>query len=73
MKTIEVIEKTAGYAKKYRVEAKKSLQRNSHMNQLDEGEQVQQRIIDAVLVDFINYVGLKHGIDYAMYTKDLTK
>ena len=41
------------------------------MNQIEDGEQVQQRIIDAVLVDFINYIGVKHGIDYAMYTKDL--
>jgi hypothetical protein len=41
------------------------------MNQIEGGEKVQQRIIDAVLVDFINYIGMKHGIDYGIYTKDL--
>ncbi len=71
MKAIEVLNKTADYAKKYRSEAQKSLERNNHMNQIEDSEQVQQRIIDAVLVDFINYIGVKHGIDYAMYTKDL--
>lgn len=71
MKAIEVLEKTTDYAKKYRSEAQQSLERNRHMNQIEEGEQVQQRIIDAVLVDFINYVGIKHGIDYGIYTKDL--
>tara|TARA_R110002096_G_scaffold57047_1_gene145013 strand:- start:245 stop:463 length:219 start_codon:yes stop_codon:yes gene_type:complete len=71
MKAIEVLEQTAEYAKKYRSEAQQSLERNRHMNQIEEGEQVQQRIIDAVLVDFINYVGMKHGIDYGIYTKDL--
>jgi|TARA_R110002153_G_scaffold197760_1_gene351296 hypothetical protein len=71
MKAIEVLEKTTDYAKKYRSEAQQSLERNRHMNQIEEGEQVQQRIIDAVLVDFINYVGMKHGIDYGIYTKDL--
>ncbi len=71
MKAIEVLEKATDYAKKYRSEAQKSLERNRHMNQIEEGEQVQQRIIDAVLVDFINYVGMKHGIDYGIYTKDL--
>jgi hypothetical protein len=71
MKALEVLEKTADYAKKYRSEAQQSLERNNHMNQIEDGEQVQQRIIDAVLVDFINYIGVKHGIDFGMYTKDL--
>ena len=71
MKAIEVLEKSTDYAKKYRKEAQQSLERNRHMNQIEEGEQVQQRIIDAVLVDFINYVSMKHGIDYGIYTKDL--
>jgi len=71
MTAINVLEQTADYAKKYKSEAQESLERNRHMNQIEKGEQIQQRIIDAVLVDFINYIGVKHGIDYAMYTKDL--
>jgi hypothetical protein len=71
MKAIEMLELTKGYADKYRAEAQHSLKRNNHMNEIEEGEVVQQRHIDAVLVDFINHIGVKHGIDYALYTKDL--
>lgn len=62
---------TRGYADGYRVKAQQSLKRNNHMNEIEEDEVVQQRHIDAVLVDFINYIGVKHGIDYALYTEDL--
>lgn len=71
MKAIDMLELTKGYADKYRKEAQLSLERNNHMNEIKSGEMVQQRHIDAVLVDFINYIGVKHGIDYALYTKDL--
>ena len=71
MKAIEMLEFTKVYADKYRAEAQQSLKRNNHMNDIEEDEMVQQRHIDAVLVDFINYIGVKQGIDYALYTKDL--
>ena len=71
MKAIDVIEKSVEYAKAYRKDAAKSIEMNRHMNQIEIGEKVQQRHIDAVLVDFINYVAIKHGFDYALYTKDL--
>lgn len=71
MRPIEMLKKTTEYAKKYRNEAQQSLERNNHMNQIEDGEQVQQRIVDAVLVDFINYIGMNHGIDYGIYSKDL--
>ena len=32
---------------------------------------VSNEIRDAVLVDSINYIGLKHGLDFAFYTSDL--
>ena len=73
MKAIEMLELTKGYADKYREEAQQSLIRNRHMNKIEDGELVQQRHIDAVLVDFINYIGMKHGIDYGLYTSDLGK
>lgn len=73
MKAGEMLNITKGYADKYRKEAQQSLIRNRHMNDIEEGELVQQRHIDAVLVDFINYIGVKHGIDYALYTSDLEK
>jgi hypothetical protein len=43
------------------------------MNEIEDGELVQQRHIDAVMVDFINYIGVKYGIDYGLYTSYLEK
>ena len=71
MKAIDILTKVTDHAKEYSKDAQKSIQRNNHMNEVDEGELVQQRHIDAVLVDFINYMGTRYGIDYGMYTKDL--
>jgi len=54
--------------------AKESVFRNKHMNELKNInglDNLDQKIIDALFVDFINFVALKKGVDYAMYTKDL--
>lgn len=72
MRVIDMLKLTVGYAEEYRVEAQESLQRNNHMNEIEGGEKVQQRHIDAILVDFINHIAVKHGVDYGLYTKDLT-
>ena len=61
-------------AKEYKLIAKDSVKRNKHMNQgIDDFDIIRQAVIDAVLVDFINYIGVKSGIDYALYTSDLNK
>ena len=59
------------YAMAYRVKSQNRLLENNHMSEIEGGEVVQQRHIDAVLVDFINYVGVCHGVDYALYTSDI--
>ena len=41
------------------------------MNNITQNESISNKITDAVLVDFINFIGMHHGVDYAMYTKDL--
>lgn len=66
-------------AKRYRGQALSSIERNWHMNNLSrkdllrlkKSQQLTQRMIDALLVDFINVVGVSQCIDYALYTKDL--
>ena len=73
MKAIEMLELTKKYADGYSKESKTSLVRNNHMNEILESQQIEQKVIDAVLVDFINYIAVKHGIDYAIYTSDLRK
>jgi len=68
---IETLERLTSSAKAYSEISQQSLIRNNHMNAIVDFEQVQQRHIDAVLVDFINYIANNMGIDYALYTKDL--
>ena len=71
MSVLNTLENMSEHAKKYSKVAQKSIQRNNHMNEINEDELVQQKHIDAVLVDFINYIGMYHGFDYGIYTKDL--
>lgn len=71
MKSIEVVDRMKLLASMYRKDAAKSIERNRHMNSIEEGEIVQQRHIDALLVDYINYSAALVGIDYALYTEDL--
>jgi len=66
---LRILTRNAQY---YRVNAQKSLV-NNYMNEVELGELVDQRIIDAVLVDFINYLGSIQGVDFGLYTEDLLK
>jgi len=66
-------------AKKYRREALSSIERNQHMNDLSRddflkfkrGRQRTQRLIDALLVDFINVIGVCQCLNYGLYAKDI--
>lgn len=68
-----------GEATRYREEALSSIERNRHMNDLSEKDIAKlkenrewaQRIADALLVDFVNFVGVGQGLDYGLYTKHL--
>ena len=63
-------------AREYRKEALSSLERNSHMNDLSEEDferlrknrLVTKKLIDALLVDFINYVATGQCCDYGLHT-----
>ena len=44
-----------------------SLKRNSHMNEY-KGEVITQDTIEALIVDFVNYVGNYQGINYGLKT-----
>ncbi len=66
-------------AKKYRKKSLSSIAQNGHMNdlsmkdisKLNKDKKFTQRVVDALLVDFINFVGVGQGIDYALYTEHL--
>ncbi len=65
---LELIEE---YAKDYRRSANASLRRNGHMNGevMNDRKDLPQEVVDALIVDFINYVGSRQGLDYGMHVK----
>jgi hypothetical protein len=71
MKTVEILEALTNYAKVYIKGAAQSVIRNNHMNQLGENDAITQEQIEAVVVDFINFIGVSNGVDYALYTRDI--
>lgn len=66
-------------AKKYHRKALSSVERNWHMNNLSskdlqrliKNQQLTQDLIDALLVDFINFIGVGLCVDYGLYTKNI--
>lgn len=59
------------HAKNYRKDAAKSVLRNNHMNDIAKSDKIPQKVIDALLVDFVNFVGMQHCMDWGLYTIDL--
>ena len=58
----------------YLPNARESIVRNKHMNDVVIGDILpEQKMIDALFVDFVNFVAMRQGVDYAMYTRDLEK
>ena len=66
----ELMNMLCDYAKEYCPQAMASVGRNKHMNN-HQKQDVEQAVVDALIVDFVNYVGMKQGIDLALYTTDL--
>ena len=72
MDIYEVLKALTNYAKMYVKDGVKSVNRNSHMNEI-KNEGINQKQLEAVIVDYINYIGARNGVDYALYTSDLKK
>lgn len=68
MTKIELLEMLKNCAIKYRQDTN-SVSRNKHLTNLS--EEPSQEIKDAVLTDFINYVGMFQGVDYALAVEDI--
>lgn len=68
MTRIELLEMLKNCAIKYRQDTN-SVSRNKHLTNLS--EEPSQEIKDAVLTDFINYIGMFQGVDYALSVEDL--
>ena len=73
MTKIDLLNLLTRNAKDYQKHAADSVIRNNHMNKLNKESEINKDVIDAILVDFINYVGAVQGVDYGLYTSDLYK
>lgn len=71
MTKFELLEFLTASATEYRKTCAESINRNKHMNSLNEECKPEQSLVDAILTDFINRIGSNMGVDYALYTKDL--
>ena len=70
MTKIEMLEMLKSQAKTYVKDGVKSVKRNEHMNELG-NETLSQNQLEAVIVDFINSIGVSQGVDYGLYTSDI--
>lgn len=66
----ELLEMLTKFAKAYRKDTT-SVSRNQHLTFID--KEPDQATKDAILVDFINYVGVRQCLDYALNVDDLKK
>jgi len=71
MTKIQLLEYLTRIAKEYRLDCASSVSRNRHMNETKDECEVDQKTVDAILVDFINYIGVDQHVDYGLYSKDL--
>ena len=68
----EYINGLIAYAREYVNIAITSVYVNKHMNELKDIIE-DQKMVDALIVDFINFIGMKQCMDLGLYTKDLRK
>lgn len=64
MRALEMVEFIESAARNFR---------ESYMNEVNTSLVVDQKVLDAVVVDFVNYIALSQCIDLALYTEDLQK
>jgi len=70
MNNRELIELLVKNAKDYTPRAACSIKINKHMHKY-RGENISRTLIDAIVVDFINFVMAEQCVDLALYTKNL--
>lgn len=70
MRKIELIKFVKDAAVRYSTKMVDSVENNRHMNELTERLDLTQDQVDAILVDFVNYIAMEQWVDYAMYARD---
>jgi len=70
MNALEMLNLLTEHAKKYSPGGHESVVRNSHMHDADI-TYIDSDVVDAVVVDFINSIGMRQCVDYALNASDL--
>jgi hypothetical protein len=68
IKPMDFVSELQEFAKNYLVDAKASILRNDHIYEVNK---INQKQIDASIVDFINYIAYKKGINLGLYPQDV--
>ncbi len=69
----ELLNLIVKHAKEYtKQNVMESIARNKHMNNYG-GQPVDKMTSDAIIVDFLNFIGYQHGMDLGLYTSDLSE
>lgn len=73
MLSSELIDMLVKNAIDYRAQRFASLARNTHMHDatLEAIAATKPDILDAVMVDFLNFIAARQGIDLALYAEDI--
>lgn len=68
MTKLELLEMLTKRARVFRAD-RDFYKRNAHMHAITNAPP--QEVVDAILTGFINDIGVMHGVDYALYARDL--
>ena len=68
MTKLQMLDYLTGMAKRFRSDTG-AIMRNSHMHAAT--EEPPPALVDAVLVGFVNAIGINQGVDYGLYARDL--
>jgi hypothetical protein len=73
MTTIDFLNRLTASARRYRTDFRDSLERNDHMHDATPAAiaSLEPATVDAILVGFINAIGVEMACDYALYASDL--
>lgn len=59
------------YAKDFAKIAEMEIKYSNHLNEISKNDHIDQRVIEAVLAWFVNYIGIRNGANYEINTRQL--
>jgi len=68
----ELMKMLIKHAKDYAPGCAESVVRNKHMN-VFQADDIEREVSDAIIVDFLNFIGGRHGMDLGLGTEGLAE